>query len=223
MKINYLIALLLIAELSCAQNIKAPASHSNLKQAGNGVVIEVDGKQANDVEYLKPYLLDSVKGQIQGTKTGLYFDFHDVELKGKLFFGFIPQGDSKYPHPVYFNRSAEILSGRSTINIAYLLRGRYDMVGWEKSGKGTLGYRVVTSSGAILYDGSVSFKGTGPFEVDNSIVEGPFVNLLMTDGATISFDTNHKLKASVKTIFKAFEFDQAKDYLKYSVGFSWVI
>lgn len=31
------------------------------------------------------------------------------------------------------------------------------------------------------------------------------------------------LKASVKTVFKAFEFSQAKDYLKYLVGFSWYL
>jgi len=31
------------------------------------------------------------------------------------------------------------------------------------------------------------------------------------------------LNASVKTVFKAFEFSQAKDYLKYLVGFSWYL
>ena len=31
------------------------------------------------------------------------------------------------------------------------------------------------------------------------------------------------LKASVKTVFKAFEFNKAKDYLKYLVGFSWYL
>lgn len=31
------------------------------------------------------------------------------------------------------------------------------------------------------------------------------------------------LNASVKTVFKAFEFNQAKDYLKYLVGFSWYL
>ena len=205
MKFNYLIALLLIAEFSCAQNIKIPGSHKNIKALGPGAVIEIDGKQAIEIEYIKPYLLDSVRGQIIGTRTGLFFDFSDDKMKGILYYGFIPVGDSKHPHPVYFKENAAIMSGRTSINIVNRLRGAYDMVGWQAKGKGTIGYRVVTSSGSILYDGSISFKGTGPFKVDDSIIEGPFVNILQPDGATISFETNNAIQASILVEGKEFK------------------
>ena len=209
MRLNYLILLLLIAELSCAQSIKIPASHSNVKLSGPGAVVEIDGKQAIEIVYLKPYILDSIRGQIIGTKTGLFFDFNDTEFKGKMYYGFIPTGDSKHPHPVYFKYSADIMSGRSSINIANRLRGTYDMVDWGKKGKGTIGYRVVTSSGSILFDGSISFKGTGPFKVDDSILEGPFINLLQPEGATISFVTNNAIQASIMVDGKEFKDDIA--------------
>ena len=65
-----------------------------------------------------------------------------------------------------------------------------DMTGWEEKGYGTIGFRVINSSGSIIYDGKVSFKGTGPFEVVNTLISGPFINLLTSEGATISFETS---------------------------------
>lgn len=140
-----------------------------------------------------------------GTATGLYFDFNDDKLEATLIFGLIPSGDSKHPHPVYYARSASVKYGKVAINIASQLSGTYDMVGWGKTGKGTLGYRLINSTGKILFDGHISFKGTGPFEVDDTIIEGPFINLLSEGGATISFDTNNDLKASIKVKDVVFE------------------
>jgi len=83
------------------------------------------------------------------------------------------------------------------------------MIGWGKSGKGTLGYRIIESGGNMLYDGVVSFSGKGPFKVAETIIEGPFVNLLTEDGATISFDTNMKMVAEVIVDGKSFKSDSA--------------
>ena len=66
------------------------------------------------------------------------------------------------------------------------------MVGWEKSQHGTLGYRVADSIGNFLYDGIVSFNGSGPFEVATTVIEGPFVNLVTSESAVISFTLNKK-------------------------------
>ena len=142
---------------------------------------------------------------VSGTHTGLFFDFKDESLNGKLIYGFIPMGDSKHPHPVYFRIPAKIMQGKVAINIAQVLKGTYDMIGWEKSGKGTMGYRVVNEDGRILYDGKVSFKGTGPFEVDVTLVEGPFINLIEPDGATISFDINIPVSSEILVDGKTFK------------------
>ncbi len=151
------------------------------------------------------YSLDQMINSVSGTHTGLFFDFKDESLNGKLIYGFIPMGDSKHPHPVYFRIPAKIMQGKVAINIAQVLKGTYDMIGWEKSGKGTMGYRVVNEDGRILYDGKVSFKGTGPFEVDVTLVEGPFINLIEPDGATISFDINIPVSSEILVDGKTFK------------------
>lgn len=198
MKIKYLVLLLIIAEFSCAQGIKIPASYSNIKLSGNNLVVVMDSIEVPDVEYTYPLTLKNMRGIITGIPTGLYFDFNDEELTGQLIFGLIPYNDSKHPHPVYFRSAVKVLGGKAAVHISKQLSGTYDMVDWATTGKGTLGYRLVGGGGNILFDGHISFKGTGPFEVDDTIIEGPFINLLMDDGATISFDTNNKLKCSVE-------------------------
>ena len=208
MKIRILVVLLYVSGFSCAQKIKVPAVHSNIKNNNGALYVEIDGQQVYEVEYQNPYTLSNLRGKIAGTSNGLYFDFNDDSFKGKLIYGFIPFGDSKYPHPVFYARSAQILTGRVAINISQQLRGRYDMVDWEKNKKGTLGYRVIGETGNILFDGMISFKGAGPFEIDDTILEGPFINLLQSDGATISFETNNELVATVTVGGKEFKSPQ---------------
>lgn len=181
-----------------------PAVHSNIGFSGGKYYVESAGKKYEEIVNSSGLSLDAFAVAARGTRKGIDFDFQLPGLTGTLFYGFIPYGDSKHPLPVYFKRSSEIVEGRASINIAEQLSGVYDMVGWQKSGKGTLGYRVVNSEGNFLYDGKVSFKGTGPFEIDVTIIEGPFVNLLTDEGATISFVTNEESKAIIKVDGKSF-------------------
>jgi len=137
-----------------------------------------------------------MKGNPRGTSRGIFFDFGIPDFNGTLNFGFIPYDDFKYPLPVYFHSPSTISRGRTNLNIKQLA-GRYDMIDWQKNGKGTLGYRVSNDQGTILYDGIVSFRVTeSGFEVAKTIVEGPFVNLITPEGATISLETN--LPSTVK-------------------------
>jgi len=64
------------------------------------------------------------------------------------------------------------------------------MVGWEEKGHGVLGYRVMDDTGELVYDGSVAFAGTGPFDVVPTIIEGPFVNQVTEHGAVITYTTS---------------------------------
>ena len=174
-----------------------PEVHSNLEHDENGFYIPKNDRKIYELIETAEYTLEQVKGSPVGTATGIDFNFQGL-LNGTLYYGFVPYGDSKHPHPVYFGRFMEIDSGRASINIAQSLRGRYDMIGWEKSGRGTLGYRVVNESGNFLYDGLVSFEGTGPFTIDITMIEGPFINLLGPNSATISFTLNIAHEASVR-------------------------
>lgn len=196
-KISISILLLVWSISVFAQKEKAkekydiPAVHSNMYWTDDTLLVVMkDEKLYPEGEIRSKYTLETFRNNVVGASTGLFFDFNDSTLNGKLTYGFIPKGDSKYPHPVYFRSSADLKQGKTFINISQVLRGRYDMIGWEKSGTGTIGYRVSTEEGRIIYDGKVTFNGTGPFEVVATLVDGPFVNKLSNQSAVISFDTN---------------------------------
>ncbi len=200
----FLLALLLLM-LTPYQSFtqRVPGSYSNIKGRSGEYRVAHEGKSIPVAPPRYNFTLEKLQGNPKGTDSGIFLDFGIDALNGTLYYGFIPYGDSKYPHPVYFRSPGEILQGKSTINIS-AMQGRYDMVGWEKSGKGTIGYRIMQENGLILYDGIVSFYGTGPFEVAPTITEGPFVNILTPEGATISFETNERLEASIEVDGKTF-------------------
>lgn len=175
-----------------------PQSYSNISYDTDGrLYIEISGDRIYENKAESYFSVARMTGSPSGTDMGILFDFEDERLNGTLYYGFIPYGDSKHPHPVYFRSTARILKGKAFIEILKSMSGRYDMVDWEKEGKGTIGYRVVSSNGYFLYDGIVSFRGKGPFEIAPTITEGPFVNLLTHDGATISLTTNRDIAVDI--------------------------
>jgi len=184
-----------------------PASYSNLIRGEDGTLfLQINDTLAVEASPSDSWLtLENMKGNPQGTAKGIQFDFNVPKFAGLMYYGFIAYGDSRHPQPVFFKRSAKIDSGKAFIQIKNNLVGKYDMIGWEKSGKGTLGYRVVDKKGRFLYEGRVSFKGIGPFEIDDTIIEGPIVNLLNEMGATISFTTNNHLLAKIEVAGKTYE------------------
>ncbi len=189
---------------------KIPGVYKNLVYGDDEVLyyqIDIGYIPAYEQEELYP--LAKMMGNPKGTKTGLIFNFKNKDLNGTLYYGFIPYGDSKHPYPVYFHSSSQIREGKAEINILSNLSGKYDMVEWQKNARGTLGYRILNEKGEFIYDGKITFKGTGPFDIDHTIIEGPFINLLQPDGATISFTTNFKSMARILVNKKEF-FDKEK-------------
>ncbi len=181
-----------------------PHVYSNIYADGKG---RLNIKDSTGNYYLQTntprYTLEQLKGNPKADDKGISFYFGE-DFKGLLYYGFIPYGDSKHPMPVYFKNAIKIEGGRALINIKEKLSGKYDMIGWEQSGKGTIGYRVLNTEGEILYDGKVSFSGKGPFKVATTITEGPFVNILTDNGVTISFETNEAIIANVVADGKTF-------------------
>lgn len=126
------------------------------------------------------------------------FDFGDTNFSGRMYFGlYQPPGETKYAYPLYSRRSVPIDSGRCSVPIASTLKGKYDFTGWQVSGRLHVGYRIVSSEGSLLYDGRLRLTGTGPFQLDTCVIEGPFVNLLTHQSVVVSFVTNFPVKASV--------------------------
>jgi len=181
-----------------------PLVHHNLSKDDIAPHFLVRGQKYYLAEVAQGPVLPDIIGNPTGSADGISFDFQDSLMSGNLYYGFIPYDDSKHPQPVFFRSPSKIVNGKSEVSIAKL-SGRYDMVGWMEKGKGTLGYRVSDDEGNMLYDGIISFKGTGPFEIDDTIIEGPFVNLLTESGATISFKTNNQIRTEIEVNGKAFK------------------
>ena len=199
---SFLFALLSICLFNQLQGQKLknrdiPKVHKHMYKNDTGLYILVGNEKYYEIKTNPEYTLGQMRDHINGNSNGLEFSFEDPGLQGKLYYGFIPFEDYKYPLPVYFRKDAEISEGKAEVSIADLA-GRYDMIGWEQKEKGTLGYRICDAEGGILYDGRISFKGTGPFQVDVSIVEGPFVDFVSEDGAVISFETNTPVSTALE-------------------------
>ncbi|RKZ89947.1 MAG: hypothetical protein DRR19_10935 [Candidatus Parabeggiatoa sp. nov. 1] len=197
-KTTFSIALLL--GFSNGYAIDMPAVHPNIVEE-NGNLVFVDGSEKYTLKSVNTkYTLKQWVGNPTGTDSGIKFNFGT--LNGKLYYGFIKPGDGRYPQPVFSQGSSTIKKGQASLDILGRLSGKYDMIGWKETGRGTLGYRVVNQGGTILYDGKLAFTGKSPFQVNAaSIVEGPFVNFA-EDGnfhntVRVSFETLKETTATV--------------------------
>jgi len=192
----------------CHAQKKVPKVYSNMGIEGKKVYVERNDARVYNVDLPPYHTLKEMLGSPVGTQQGIAFNFQDTLLSGTLYYGLIHYNDSRHPLPVFFRSTAKIMGGKTHVAIQGNLSGRFDMTGWEKSGKGTIGYRVVDEFGSMIYDGRVAFSGTGPFNIDITVTEGPFVNLLTEEGATISFKTN--LEVSAKVIANGQSFADSK-------------
>ncbi|RUT78400.1 metallophosphoesterase family protein [Ancylomarina longa] len=195
-KIGLCVLLLFTIQLLEAQEI--PSVYKNLGKDKNGVYMQLPrGKiYANPVNDL--FHFQDLNGNPVGTSQGINLDFKFPKLQGTLYYGFINYADGSYPQPVYFREASPIINGKSTIPIAKNLSGKYDMIHWETTGLGVLGYRIVTEKGYLLYDGKLAFSHRKEkFTAEPTLVEGPFVNKLSPSSVVISFTTTQRVTSNI--------------------------
>lgn len=186
-------------------NAQVPSIYSNVKIEENGNLVFSLSNKTYPALITQKYALKNFVGNITGNSNGLNFDFDIPELKGQLHYGLIHYNDSKHPQPVYFRNFAVIDSGKASIDILNQLSGRYDMTNWEESKAGVIGYRIQDMNGKMLYEGRVTFKGVGPFEVGNTIIEGPFVDQITDNSAIISLNTYMPDKIEIRINDKTYK------------------
>lgn len=197
---------------SCVTAQRIPGAYSNIENTSEGLVLTYQDEAYGEIDQGAVFTLDAALGAPKGTRDGIAFDFQAPGLSGKLYYGFIHYNDSRHPMPVFFKRYAEVVEGEAEIDIANQLSGRYDMIGWEESGQGTMGFRLVADNGLILYDGRVSFSGTGPFKVVPTIIEGPTLHRIGPDRATIAFTTHKKTTSTVTVGDQSIESDKGTQH-----------
>jgi 3',5'-cyclic AMP phosphodiesterase CpdA len=187
---------------SFAQQVRVPASYSNIfyDEAGK-LYFQKDGERVYADTVSSRYKISDLNGNPKGTEDGIILDFGT--FTGTISYGLIPYGKAPHPLPVYRFTTA-IKEGKVAINIGTAFRDPYDMVGWQQSGKLTIGYRLIDERGNMIYNGVVSVTGKGPFTPVPTIYEGPFINNVTDSSAVIWFETNTAVKASVKINGKNF-------------------
>lgn len=204
-KIIYIQILITIFSFNSMAQLKIPAVYSNLSvNADNDLVLKIDSNEVIAKTIDAVYKLDDFEKAWQGGAKGLVFESGKKDMTGTIYYGLVPYGDSKYPLVVY-RSSGPIRGGQAKVPIMDKLSKRYDMVGWEKSGKGVIGYRIFNTHGAIIYDGLIGFKYDGTFKVDLTVLEGPFINRLSPSGTVISFKTNQKALCTITVDGKDFK------------------
>jgi hypothetical protein len=183
-----------------AQKIKIPKSYSNIKSKQGKLFIQ-DKKIIYPEEISTPVYTYTklAEAKITGNKDGIFIDFTDKNLNGRIDYGLIKTENIKYPLPVYFKRNTKLKEGKAYIHLKNL-KGVYDYTAWEKQKKLLLGYRFINDKGQIIYDGRIAVKidEQNIFVEDVYLIEGPFVNKLTSDGATITFKTNKPVVAQIK-------------------------
>lgn len=179
---------------------KVPAVYSGIMPDDSGRLYFVSVKSGDTawmVEKSVFYTLDNIRIDPTGTEKGLFFNFKDKTFFGTLYYGLYAKSNAKYPQPVYFNRNSKIIEGKAEIDIS-IMKEKYDIAGWGESGKARIGYRISDNYGKIIYDGIINIKGKGPFEVDMSVIAGPYINKVSDKEVVISFETNKPCQPTVE-------------------------
>ena len=192
MKNFIVVIILLVSQQIFAQKTEVPKSYSNLEFNKKGeLIFNLEGKKLVEKYDNTKAVLNNLQGHPVGSEKGIKFDFKGALDSGIIYYGFIPYHDMKYPLPVYFKRTAKIKDSKAEIDITKM-KGKYDMISWEENGYGTLGYRVQNESGKLLIEGIVSFEGTGPFKIDDGIIEGPSVAMVHPTEVILRMKTNRE-------------------------------
>ncbi|MCP4181350.1 MAG: metallophosphoesterase family protein [bacterium] len=187
----------------------------HIKLIDNEYYYILDEKKHKLVNLEDEYNLDSLIGRPIGSDSGILFNFSGINgvEGGRLYAGLIPFKDMKYPYPVFRDKVIAVKDGKADFPFSVFENdpkdpsSDYDLIDWEMSGNGTLGYRLLDVKGNIMYDGKIGFIGKkgGPFKVNNaSIILGPLVNLSVNGNFNneirISFTTYKKTHAEIEVV-----------------------
>ena len=137
------------------------------------------------------YGLDRMQGNPLGSDLGLIFDF-GADFQGRLSYSvYDRQGES-----ILRDSSSLISNGVAEVNLLEARAAGMDGA-TDANVRGRVEYRVYDEEDLIVFIGAINFLGVGPFMVDTTIVEGPFINQIHPHGGTVSLRTNVATIASI--------------------------
>ena len=200
-KIKILFCLLAISLASQAQrsnHLEIPAVLDGFSYNADGkLAFTKDGQNFVDIEKKDVYTLSQMIGNPTGTETGIMVDLGAPNFDGTVAFG--PYDEkAEYPTVAFLAKDVKMVNGKALLELKKYFNSKVnDFFNMGESGKGIIGYRIMNRDGKIIYEGRAAFKGKGPYEVLPTIIEGPMINILTSEGCVISFETQLPVKASI--------------------------
>jgi hypothetical protein len=168
-----------------------PAIYRNLAydQRGNLFL-----KYGDEKVYLKNSSLsknlEQIRGNPQGTKEGILFDFDDLSFTGNLYFACIDYANSLYPNTLYYHEPLRIIEGKALLPLQILTENFCERKESLEKGFATILYRIVDHKGNFLHEATLNFTVSDKCVILPAIITGPFINLVTHNTCGISFHTN---------------------------------
>lgn len=198
-----LLALLLLPGFLTAQRPPVPAAHANLRYDSAGVLRGKATDGSRFTLHRKPahFTLENIAPKVVGHKDGLRLHFSPKNLhEAKITYGLIPYGQHTFPTAVLRFEASIDAKGNALLPIREHLKEGYDHTGWQRSGVGTIGYRITTAKGTIVHEGKQAFaRTTAGFEPRPTVLRGPFVSNLTHESAVLWYETSESVFTCIKT------------------------
>ena len=174
-----------------------PAVLDGISYNGSGKLISIKtGQLLGEIERKEIYTLSRMKGNLTGTETGIILDISQPGFSGTVAYG--PYNEtSEYPTVAFLPKDVKMQNGKALLEFKKTFTRANDFFKLADKGKGIIGYRIMDSLGRIIYEGRLAFEGNGPYKVVPSIIEGPMINNLTTDGCIISYETSIPLLTGI--------------------------
>jgi hypothetical protein len=214
-KFTFSLALILVSVISFAQMTNSPAIPavlSGLSYNNEGkLILSAYGQVYTDIEKKDIYLLSKMVGNPSGGETGINLDIKMPGFNGTVAYGPYVE-TAEYPAVAFLPRDVKMADGKALIEIKKVFVKANDFYRFQDKQKGIIGYRIMDASGKIVYEGRVAFKGNGPYEVLSTIIEGPMINDLKSDGCTISYETQIPVKTTISVGGRSFSDELASTH-----------
>lgn len=203
-----LLATLATGQAQIAPGAAIPASLNHLSYDGNGRLMMSSGGQTyTDVAKTDDYKLPDVMGQLTGTETGILLDLSRPGFNGTVAYGPLDE-TAQCPAVEFLPRDVRIVNGKALLEIKKTFTRATDYFHLADAGKGVLGYRIIDSTGRIIYEGRVAFQGAGPYEVVPTITQGPMVNCVEPSRFVLAYETRTAIKTTVTIDGRTFSDDR---------------
>ena len=192
-----LLAILSTARAQIAPGAEIPASLNHLSYNGNGrLSVQTGGQTYSDAARTDDYQLPDIMGALTGTETGIALDLGRRGFNGTIAYGPLDE-TAEYPAIAFLPRNAPVIDGKALLEIKKTFTRATDYFHLADAGKGILGYRLIDSTGRIIYEGRVAFEGKSPYRVVPTITQGPMVNVVKPTGFVLAYETQVPLKTTV--------------------------